>query len=396
MTSATNDHQRMAEELVKETHARDGLAPVDLDRFWTDQDAAAKNPFRADIKQIPIDGCMLSNECIFDELGIREDWHKLYNDHEWRVGLAKSYNNKAEKIIGRRPLSETFVDPSSAYPSTTGLHGIFEAKNIWHDQSWWLQQSASTPDELSALLDRAEKKLLKIREHLLPPEWEREKKRLMALGVKPPLYRGQRGPVTFATSIYGTENLIFLIMDKPDLAARFSSLMLKGMLEIARVMDEEAGFTPETAPHGFWFCDDNSCLLTPDMYELFGFPVLKGMFDRYSPNPNDSRYQHSDSAMGHILPLLARLDMTAVNFGPTLTVSEIRKHLPNAVIQGQLAPFTYCRNDEVGIVREFLRDAEMAREKRGLVFTTAGSINNGSRITSARLIMAAAQRYGRY
>ena len=61
-----------------------------------------------------------------------------------------------------------------------------------------------------------------------------------------------------------------------------------------------------------------------------------------------------------------------------------------------LAPFTFSRNDEEGIVREFLRDFAMARPKRGLVFATAGSINNGSRLTGMRLIMAAIQRYGRY
>ena len=48
------------------------------------------------------------------------------------------------------------------------------------------------------------------------------------------------------------------------------------------------------------------------------------------------------------------------------------------------------------MVAEFLRDMEQAREKRGLVFTTAGSINNGSRLSSMRLLMAAIQRYGQY
>lgn len=150
------------------------------------------------------------------------------------------------------------------------------------------------------------------------------------------------------------------------------------------------------APHGFSFCDDNCCLLTPEMYELFGYPVLEGMFARYSPNPEDRRYQHSDSPMAHLLPLLGRLDLTGANFGPTVMVSEIREHLPHAVIDGQLAPFTYCRNEEENIVLEFLRDFEMARERRGLVFSTAGSINNGTRLTSMRLAMAAIQRYGRY
>ena len=42
------------------------------------------------------------------------------------------------------------------------------------------------------------------------------------------------------------------------------------------------------------------------------------------------------------------------------------------------------------------KNYEMAREKKGLVFATAGSINDGSRLTGMRLIMAAIQEYGQY
>ena len=48
------------------------------------------------------------------------------------------------------------------------------------------------------------------------------------------------------------------------------------------------------------------------------------------------------------------------------------------------------------MVAEFLRDFEQARAQRGLLFATAGSINNGSRLTGMRLIMAAIQEFGRY
>jgi uroporphyrinogen decarboxylase len=85
--------------------------------------------------------------------------------------------------------------------------------------------------------------------------------------------------------------------------------------------------------------------------------------------------------------------MTHVNFGPKLLVRDIRRHCPKAEILGQLAPFTFSRNEAVGMVAEFLRDREQAREQRGLKFGTAGSINNGSRLTGMRLIMAAIQKY---
>jgi uroporphyrinogen decarboxylase len=193
-------------------------------------------------------------------------------------------------------------------------------------------------------------------------------------------------------SIYGSENLIFLIIDNPGLAGRFRDLIIQSMTGIRDILDEEAGEKRK----GFSFADDNCALLTPDMYELFGAPVLQAVFERYAPEPEDWRYQHSDSDMGHLVPILARFNLHGCNFGPNVTVRHIREHMPQTVIQGQLAPFTFSRNEEVNIVAEFLRDFDQAKESRGLNFTTAGSINNGSRLTGMRLIMAAIQRWGRY
>ncbi|HBC86040.1 MAG TPA: hypothetical protein DCZ94_03710 [Lentisphaeria bacterium] len=388
------DHIKKSEWLVKEAHKNGGLAPVDLEKFWVDQDAAAKDPFSKNIKQLPL-GVFHSNEIVFDELGIPEEMWRLETDEAWKLSVNKAYNDKAEKIIGRRILNEKPPVPApDRYPEVKLLHDVFEAKNVWHEGSWWLQQSANTEDELKALLDRVESR--EIRKFILPEGWNEAKAKLLPCGIKTGLYRWQRGPCTFATSVYGSENMLFLVLDNPDLAVRFRNAIIKAMLGIARILDEEAGYTPETAPHGFGFADDNCCLFNPEMYELFGYPILKTLFERYSPNPGDRRYQHSDSAMSHLLPFFTKLNMTGVNFGPSLTVSEIRRHCPNAVIEGQLAPFTFSRNEEVRLVCELLRDFEQAKEKRGLVFATSGVINNGSRLTGMRLLMAAAQLWGRY
>lgn len=388
-------HVKTAEKLAAKARSNGGLAPVDLDRFWADQDKARKDPFAADCPQVAL-GVLMSNECIFDELGVKEDWRRLVHDHDYRVDIERRYNDKAGKIVGRRLLGEWKPNPHLVFPPIRELHDIFEGKNVWHSNSYWLQQCVNTEDELKSLLDRVEKRLENLREFLLPPTWAEEKARITARGGTVGAYRAQRGPVTFAMSLYGVENVIFLINDNPDLAVRFRDLILKAILERARVIDEEAGFTPAAAPRGFSWYDDNCAMLTPAMYELFGYPILKAVFERYSPAADDWRYQHSDSDMGHLLPLLGKLQMSAVNFGPNLTVSEIRENMPRTVIHGQLAPFTFCRNEEVNIVAEFLRDFEMAKKKRGLLFSTSGSINNGSRLTGMRLIMAAIQEYGRY
>ena len=396
--SLPRDEQAKVDRLLADTAANGGLAPVDLDAFWRDQAIARKDPFAQDAPQCCF-GASLTWECVYAELGLEEDYWRYQNDKPWALDMAKRYNDVAETIVGRRLLNEMPRDPSRAWPEIKALHDIFEARNVWQGGpagSWWLHEAAHTPGELAALLDRVEKRLENLREFLLPENWADEKARLVALGVPAPLYRGQRGPCTFACSVFGPENLLMLYYDDESLFRRFSDLVGRAILARARVMDEEAGFTPETAPHGWSWADDNSCLFNPELYAAFAMPIHRAVFGRYAPNPGDRRYQHSDSAMGHLLPQLAELDLTGTNFGPTLTVAEIRRHCPKAVIDGQLAPFTYSRNETANMVAEFLRDFAQAREARGLNFATAGSINNGTRLTSMRLLMAAIQRHGGY
>ncbi len=382
--------------LLEQMQLHNGMAPVDLDAFWEADAKAKTDPFADDCPQVAC-GVMMSTEAVWDELGIAEDWKQQEEDIAYRIQLNQQYNDISERIVGKRLLNETLPDPTKQYPKVKKLSDIFEANEEWHMWSYWLKQSADSPDELEALLDRVERRLENLREFILPENWDTEKDRLMAMGIKPNLYRGQRGPVTFATSIFGTENLLFLIMDQPELAQRFRDLILRAMLGLADVMDQEAGWTPDCDwGRGFGFADDNCALLTPDMYELFGYPILKAVFDRYAPLPGDNRFQHSDSDMGHLLPILGRLNFSGVNFGPNIRVRDIREHLPKAVIYGTLAPFTFSRDNHETIVRETLRDFDEARAGKGLVFATAGSINNGSRLTGMRLIMSAIQHFGQY
>jgi len=390
----TEEHLRLAERLVDGARRNGGLAPVDVERFWADHEAAAADPWADDCPQVPL-GVMMSDECVFEELGVPEDYYRLAHDEEYRVHHARLYNDVSERIVGRRLLNETPRDPAKRYPPVKQLHDVFEAANEWHAGSYWLRQSARGEAELAALLDRVERRLEDLREFVLPEGWAEAKQRLAAEGVPPPTFRGMRGPVTFAMSVFGPEELIFLILDNPALAGRFGDVLTRAILEYARVLDDEAGIAPADRP-GWGFCDDNCCLLNAEMYEFFACPILEKVFATYCPHAGDRRYQHSDSDMAHLLPLLGRLGLNGTNFGPTVMVDRIRRHLPNAVIHGQIAPFTFSRNEEVNLVAECLRDFEMARDAKGLVLATAGSVNNGSRLTGLRLIMAAIKEHGRY
>ena len=144
-------------------------------------------------------------------------------------------------------------------------------------------------------------------------------------------------------------------MDRHKQIRRFSDMITSVNLGMAGIMDEEAGTTSVDTP-GFSFADDNYCLMKSQMYEIFGFPVLQKVFSRYSPMKNDKRYQHSDSAMGHLLPILGRLDLNGVNLGPTVLIPEIRKHLPGARIDGCIFPMAFMRNDSKELEREVRRE----------------------------------------
>lgn len=393
MPTPLAEHEEIADALVAEAHAHDGLAPLDVEQFWADNEAALSDPFSP---ALPHPGLLISSpaEAVFIELNQPADFWRYDQDEAYRLQLNRAYNDRAEQIIGRRLLPETLPPLEDRYPRVGGLADVFGAKSVWASGSWWLEQAVEDVSQLPTLLDRVDR--TSVRQTILPDGWEQTKERLQNRGIQPPRYRHQRGPVTFATSIVGTEALLMLLLDDPALAIRLRDTILRVMMEIKDILAQEAGYAPGEEPGGFNFADDNCALLNPDLYAMFGQPVLKAMYERYCPTPGDVRYQHSDSAMAHLLPLLAETGMNRVNFGPTVSVAEIRRHMPHAVIAGRIAPFTLGRNDEPSIVREVLRDIDEARETRGLLIATAGSIVEGSRLTGMRLMMATIQRYGRY
>lgn len=367
---------------------------LDIEQFWKDDELAhQENCFSKNAPQAAL-GIRMSNECVYAELGEEgHPWDPI--DPVRQAELNKRYNDKAERIVGRRLLQESF--DTVHFPQVKRIGEVFGSRYEFVNHSEWLHRCAETPEEVEKMLDRVEK--LDIRAFMLPENWESEKKRIFEeTGRLPGRMRHIRGPVTLACSLMGEENFIFLVLDEPDLAKRFSETITKVVITMGDIMDEEAGVKPEErGKYGFSFADDNCCLLTPEMYEFFGYPILRDVFAHFASDEKASRFQHSDSDMGHLLPILGRLNLTGVNFGPNVLVPEIRKYLPNARIDGCLAPFAFMRNDEKEIIAQVRRDCEAARENGyGLNVATAGSINNGSLLESMRLVMAVIQNYGRY
>ena len=376
---------------------------LDLEQFWRDEDEAHKdNCFSPDAKQVAL-GIRMSDECVFAELGEEgQPWG--YTDPMRRYDLNCRYNEKARKIVGRALLAENKPTeaPKVTIPAYRQIGEVFGGVYEFDGNTTWLRGTLSDEDALTKKLCEVEALVADpeaFRAFVLPSDWdERCRQVYETYGHRPGQFMGVRGPVTLATSVYGTENLLFLYYDNEGLFRRFADAVGAVLHAYITLFIAEAGRTESSFHHGFSFYDDDSNLMTPEMYHAFGYPILKSIFERVSPNPTDTRFQHSDSAMGHLIPQLADFNLTGCNFGPTVTVEEIRRQMPNTRIDGQLAPFTFMRNNEDDITAEVKRDCEAIKSlgARGLNLATAGSINNGSLLTSMRVVMAAIQTFGRY
>ncbi|MBO7385495.1 MAG: hypothetical protein J6U63_04040 [Clostridia bacterium] len=355
----------------------------DIARFWENDELAHRDNCFYPAPQVAL-GIRMSDECVFAELGEEGDpW--AYTELSRRIDLNRRYNDKSEKIVGKRLLRENFLPEDARLPYVKRIGEVFGGEYIMHNATEWLKESIEDEKALEKKLDEVEK--MDLRAFMLPDNWESEKKRVYeTYGVKPSPVHHIRGPVTLACSLMGTTEFLYFLADEEELAERFSSDIADVIIRMAEIMDEEAGLTGKDT-HGFSFADDNCCLLSPAMYEKFGYPVLKKVFARFSPDPEDKRYQHSDSAMGHLLPILGRLDLNGVNFGPTVMVPEIRENLPHARSDGCIAPFAFMRNEREELIAETKRDIEAGFRYGGVNISTAGSINNGSSLESMRLIM---------
>ncbi len=382
------------------------MLDLDIEQFWRDDELAHKeNCFSKEAPQVAL-GIRMSDECVFAELGEEGNpWG--YTAPDRRYELNCRYNEKARAIVGRPLLAENKPLPPDKAPKVTipsyrQIGEVFGGKYVFDGNTTWLRGTLQGEEDLKKKLKEVKALVADpaaFRAFVLPADWDERCRAVYELyGKRPGRFGAIRGPVTLATSVYGTEDLLFLYYDDPELFTEFADAIGDVVLAYIKLFIRESGYTEDNFPHGFGFNDDDSNLMTPEMYHAFGYRVLGRVFDFACPNPNDWRYQHSDSAMGHLIPQLADFNLTGCNFGPTVTVREIRKYMPKTRIDGQLAPFTFMRNNEADIIAEVRRDCEAAKENdaRGLNIATAGSINNGSLLTSMRCVMAAIQKYGRY
>lgn len=309
-----------------------------------------------------------------------------YRDKEYRDSLHLEANRVTAEYIGC-----AFFDEDTWLHSPRRIENLFGSEFAYHEGGTpWLMPATEDPVEFERILDRVEG--IDLKTWAFPgdflDEWQQRKKEgrpLQKLGG------GSRGPATVMTSVLGAETVFFWIYDHPDLMKRFRDLLARKMVELNRALRE---FSGNTVP-GWWIADDNCALFNRELYREFCFPVLQQVMDAMAPG-DACRFQHSDSAMGHLLDDQRELGIKEVNYGPTVDAALIREKMPDAMIHGHMPPFLLRNGSPEDIRKRLIEDFHKAGSTGGLRVTTAGSLAAGTGVGRMRWLMKLVHDHCRY
>ncbi len=360
---------------------------LDYKRFWEENEKCFQ-PFTTNKPRVPVT-LSFDDHFLLEDMKV-ESTLRYFKDREYRLEMNRLCNDKMEEAIGMRKFheKEEMILQPNRFEVIMGAYWEYSEGG-----TPWLESTVKDIDDVKKIIARAEK--LDMSKEVFPEGWFEERDRLQKeTGYKPDFSsRGHRGPATMATSIIGTENTCIFIMDEPDVMKAFFEVLTEKMVEYHKALLKGSN---SVLLNGYWITDDNCYLFPPAQYEEFCAPFLKRVFEEFAPNPEDSRYQHSDSAMGHLMRILNDLGVNGVNLGPTIHPLEIRKAMPKTVIHGQMPPFTLRNGTPEEIIEIVRRDIDAVGGDGGLVETTAGSLAAGTPYINVQAYLWAVNEYGRY
>lgn len=216
---------------------------------------------------------------------------RYYRDKPYRDALHQEANALTRAWVG-----QAFFEEDTWETSPKRIENLFGCEFGYYEGGTpWLMPVTDDPRAFDAILDQAER--TDLRAWALPEdfleEWETRRaqgRSLLKLGT------GSRGPATIMTSVIRPETLFLWCYDYPEQMRRFCDLLAQKMVELNQVLRAFSG----NAEPGWWITDDNSALFNRKLYRAYCYPVLERVLAAMAPG-GAARYQHSDSAMGHLL-----------------------------------------------------------------------------------------------
>ncbi len=356
---------------------------LNLAAFW--QENQNCQGFRADKPRCPV-SFSPDDHWLFEFLQVPSTL-RYYQDKAYRDRLHREANQATRQYVGA-----PFFEEDTWVHQPKRIENLFRCEFSYREGGTpWLTPFTDDPDTFAAILDEAER--IDLPSWALPEpflaEWEQRKQDGKPL---PRLGGGSRGPATIMTSVIHPQTLFYWIFDRPELIRRFRDLLAQKMIELNRLLRAFSGNTDLS----WWITDDNCALFNRELYREYCFPVLRQVLEQMAPGENAYRYQHSDSAMGHLLEQQAELGINAVNYGPTVDCGLIREKMPAAYIHGQTPPMLVRDGSPEAIRARIGADFRKAGAGGGLNMTTAGSLAAGTGVGRMRWYMQCVEQDCRY
>lgn len=359
---------------------------LDVKKFWEDNKKCF-TPFSVDKPRVPIH-FWLDDHFILEEMAVPSTL-RYYNDQQYRLDINRKFNDRTEKTLGKRFCAEEMAIPiPNRFEVIMGSYW-----KVTEGGTPWLETTVEDIEDVKKLIDRAQR--LDMKKEAFPENWQQLKEGYKIASGKKLKLGGDfsRGPATMATSILGTENTCIFIMDEPEVMEAFFETLAEKLVEYHEVLMADTGHNTR---EGYSFNDDNCYLFPPHQYERFCAPLMERLFIEFAPLPEHSRFQHSDSAMGHLMGILNDLGVNGVNLGPTIHPLEIRKAMPKAIIHGQIPPFTLKNGTTEEIIESVRCDIDSVGQDGGLVECPAGSVVAGTSFENLLVYMWSVETYGKY
>ena len=364
--------------------------PIQLDSkaFWAENHLCKGKPFRTDKPRAPL-ALPVDDHWLIEEMAIPSTLRYYPRCRVSCDGEPSVHTIGASRAVGLRPFSET-VQPKAILR----IEEVFGSHSeLTEGGTPWLEPAVQSIEDLQALCARLERLDDKgLRELMFSNGGSIAAQPANPDGTRQVRGAGSRGPATIGTSVCGTMNLMYWLVDCPAEISRFYDLLGEILVRYQQIVEAESNVTFR----GYGWLDDNCCLFSPGLYDQYCYPVMKKVFDAFAPEPGDWRYQHSDSEMRHLLPILARLHFHGVNFGPTIPAETILAAMPRTEIHSQIAPMTLRNGTFEQVVAEVKRDFAAVGADGGLFVTTAGSVSAGTSLERMRELMWAVQTHTRY
>ncbi len=367
---------------IIETEFMEMTRDLDLEAFWAENDQCMA--FTTAKPRCPV-SFSPDDHWIFEFVAVPSTV-RYYFDKPYRDDLHRAVNRITLAYVGK-----AFFDEDTFAHDPKRIENLFGCEFTYHEGSTpWLTPVTEDPDEFARVLDRAVETDLET--WALPDAFRQEWETRAAEGKPlPKLGTGSRGPATIMTSVLRPETVFYWTVDHPHLMRRFRDILAEKMVTFNLVL---RAFSGNDEP-GWWITDDNSALFSPTLYAEYCAPVLHRVLDALAPG-DANRYQHSDSAMGHLLDQQYALGIREVNYGPEVDAALIRAKMPDAWIRGQMPPFLLRNGSPDEIRARVAADFRKAGESGGLEVTTAGSLAAGTGVGRMRFFMETVQELCRY